>query len=272
MPRATVSGLCHQFKENDNSSATKKAVENSDGGKEVLKATSITGKKIASLVGTASSMALGIPPAPLIHSTGHYIQLQQVKNAAIHGPLGLTRCTDTDIPTLERGASVVGGASSLMELSITLSTQEEPQDSNTSIQDGLGCLLPGRKSRGNVVIRVNEVSHKLSGTPGCLSSDPTFVKHKTNLMVYLQLYTVTAQSYINKKGGTLSFSLSQLAKQAWSWCMEREISLIADHILGKENMIADSESQVFKDRWDWKLNPELFRIIQQKLVLWRRIY
>ena len=54
--------------------------------------------------------------------------------------------------------------------------------------------------------------------------------------------------------------------------MEREISLIADHILGKENMIADSESQVFKDRWDWKLNPELFRIIQQKLVLWRRIY
>ena len=201
MPRATVSGLCHQFKENDNSSATKKAVENSDGGKEVLKATSITGKKIASLVGTASSMALGIPPAPLIHSTGHYIQLQQVKNAAIHGPLGLTRCTDTDIPTLEGGASVVGGARSSMELSITLSTQEEPQDSNTSIQDGLGCLLPGRKSRGNVVNRGNGVPHKLPGTPGCLSSDPNIVKYKTNLTVYLQLYSVTAQSYINNKEG-----------------------------------------------------------------------
>ena len=101
------------------------------------------------------------------HSFYRALQLQQVKNAAIHGPLGLTRCTDTDILTLEGGTSVVGGASSSMELSITLSTQEEPQDSNTSIQDGLGCLLPGRKSRGNVVNRGNRVSHKLPGTPGC---------------------------------------------------------------------------------------------------------
>ena len=28
-------------------------------------------------------------------------------------------------------------------------------------------------------------------------------------------------------------------------------------------MIAGSESQVFKDRWDWKMNPDLFRRIQQ---------
>ena len=48
------------------------------------------------------------------------------------------------------------------------------------------------------------------------------------------------------------------------WCMKRDISLVADHIPGKENIAADTESRVLKDRWDWKLNPDLFRLIQQK--------
>ena len=60
------------IQKNDNLNATRKAAENSDvGAKEVLKATSIKGREIASLVGTASSMALGIPPA-CSYSTGRY--------------------------------------------------------------------------------------------------------------------------------------------------------------------------------------------------------
>ena len=112
------------------------------------------------------------------HSFYRALQLQQVKNAAIHGPLGLTRCTDTDIPTLEGGTSVVGGASSSMELSITLSTQEEPQDSNTSIQDGLGCLLPGRKSRGMWSIEETEFYINYLELLAALSSDPNICEAK----------------------------------------------------------------------------------------------
>ena len=47
------------------------------------------------------------------------------------------------------------------------------------------------------------------------------------------------------------------------WCTKRGISLIAYHIPGKENITVDTGSRVLKDRWDWKLNPDLFRLIQQ---------
>ena len=49
--------------------------------KSLLKAPTLSGRKIASFVGTASSMALGIPPAPLF-----YRALQHAKNAVIHTP------------------------------------------------------------------------------------------------------------------------------------------------------------------------------------------
>ena len=92
----------------------------------------------------------------------------------------------------------------------------------------------------------------------------TFVRDRTNVTVYIQIDSVTALTYINKRGGTRSPSLTQLSKRLWSWCMERKISLMAEHIPGKENTIADAESRVFRDRWDWKLNPELFAMIQQR--------
>ena len=92
----------------------------------------------------------------------------------------------------------------------------------------------------------------------------TFVRDKTNLTVFIQIDSVTAMTYINKKGGTHSRCLTQLAKRVWSWCMERGISLVAEHIPGKENRIADAESRLLKDRWDWMLNPELFTRIQQR--------
>ena len=57
-------------------------------------------------------------------------------------------------------------------------------------------------------------------------------------------------SYINQRGGTHSLSLMQLAKTTWTWCMEKNILLQAEHIAGVANTQADKESQVMIDRWD----------------------
>ena len=226
--------------------------------KEVLKATSITGREIASLVGTASSMALGIPPAPLF-----YRALQQAKNAVIHDPLGLDAQILIDQPLREELQWWVEQAHQWNCRSLS------PPEKSLWIQTdaskmGWGACCQEERTGGMWSIEETEFHINYLELLAAFLAIQTFVKHETNLTIYLQLDSVTAQSYINKKGGTRSPSLSQLAKQVWSWCMEREISLIADHIPGKENTIADSESRVFKDRWDWKLNPELFRIIQQK--------
>ena len=68
-------------------------------------------------------------------------------------------------------------------------------------------------------------------------------------------------TYVNNRGGTHSASLTQLAKTVCLWCMERKISLVAEHIPGLMNTVADKESRRQADRWDWKLCPAIFQRI-----------
>ena len=142
MPRATVSGLCHQLEENDNSSATRKAVKNSDAGKRGSESNLDNGKRDSQFGRNSFLDGTGHSTSPAI------LQGTTASKECCHSRSFRPRRTDTDRPTPEGGASVVGGASSSMELSLTLSTREEPLDSNRCVQDGLGCLLPGRKNRG----------------------------------------------------------------------------------------------------------------------------
>ncbi len=77
--------------------------------------------------------------------------------------------------------------------------------------------------------------------------------------------SVAALSYINNRGGTSSPELTRLAKELWLWCMERNISLPAEHLPGVQNTIADEESRVMKDRTDWMLCPQVFHQINQRV-------
>uniref|UniRef100_A0A1X7UCW1 Core-binding (CB) domain-containing protein n=1 Tax=Amphimedon queenslandica TaxID=400682 RepID=A0A1X7UCW1_AMPQE len=45
------------------------------------------------------------------------------------------------------------------------------------------------------------------------------------------------------------------------WCLERDILLTAQHLPGKGNVIADSESRVMRDRCNWMLNPVVLQRI-----------
>ena len=92
-----------------------------------------------------------------------------------------------------------------------------------------------------------------------------FAKDKTSLHILLKMDSISALSYINKRGGTISPELTYLAKQLWLWCMERDISLSADHLPGIWNAVADEESRTMRDRTDWKLNPHTFNRINQIL-------
>ena len=82
------------------------------------------------------------------------------------------------------------------------------------------------------------------------------------LTVYLYMDNTTAISYLNRKGGTTPL-LCKLAKQTWQWCMSQSISLVANHLPGHLNTVADRESRVALDRWDWQLHPQIFLKINQ---------
>ena len=91
-----------------------------------------------------------------------------------------------------------------------------------------------------------------------------FVRDKKSITVLLRMDNTTAVTYVNKLGGTVSPKLNTIVRELRLWCMNRDVTLIAEHLLGVLNTIADQESLVMRDRSDWMLNPRIFNKIQQK--------
>ena len=92
----------------------------------------------------------------------------------------------------------------------------------------------------------------------------TFANNQKGLIL-LKMDNVSAVTYINQKRGTHSTQLCNLALQIWEWCIQKGITLQAEHLPGNLNIVADLESQTAKDRCDWMINPRMFQQIQQSL-------
>ena len=84
---------------------------------------------------------------------------------------------------------------------------------------------------------------------------------KSNIHVQLKIDNTTAIAYLNKMGGTKSFTCNELAKEIWDWCVERNIWVTACHIPGVLNIVADRKSRVFNDETEWHLNRHAFNQI-----------
>ena len=86
-----------------------------------------------------------------------------------------------------------------------------------------------------------------------------FAKQRQNLHIRLQMNSTTAVAYINRMGGTHSSTLSNMACSLWQWCLQRGITLSAEHLPGIHNITADAESRTFHSSAEWQLLPSVFR-------------
>ena len=74
-----------------------------------------------------------------------------------------------------------------------------------------------------------------------------FVRDKKSITVLLRMDNTTAVMYVNKLGGTVSPNLNTIVREIWLWCMNRDITLVAEHLPGVLDTIADQESWVMRD-------------------------
>ena len=88
-----------------------------------------------------------------------------------------------------------------------------------------------------------------------------FCHTTNNTHVQLQIDNTTAVAYITNMGGTKSTQLNNLAKEMWTWCINKNIWLSAVHIAGKLNTSADNKSRNFSDKHEWALSKEYFQEI-----------
>ena len=83
-----------------------------------------------------------------------------------------------------------------------------------------------------------------------------FVKRPCHVQIFLDNQVVVA--YVNQMGGTHSLQLCKLTVEFWDWCMKHQITIHAEHLPGKLNVLADYKSRHLSDCSDWKLNPDTF--------------
>ena len=93
-----------------------------------------------------------------------------------------------------------------------------------------------------------------------------FAKDRRAITILLRIDNVAVVTYVNKLGGTVSLDLNRTVKEMWSWCLNRDISLAAEHLPGVLNRVADQESRRMIDRSDYRT---VFQKIQEK---WGQMY
>ena len=72
----------------------------------------------------------------------------------------------------------------------------------------------------------------------------------------------TTVAYINKEGGTQSPTLCYLALDLWAWCRQHGIYLVANHISGVRNVLADALSRGKHNHpTEWSLHKTVVQLI-----------
>ena len=90
-----------------------------------------------------------------------------------------------------------------------------------------------------------------------------FAKNCRQISILLLTDNISVVAHVNKMGGTKSTLLTSQVKDLWAWCLQREITVTAQHLPGLENVTADYLSRHLSDRTDWMLDPSVFQCLNE---------
>ena len=124
-----------------------------------------------------------------------------------------------------------------------------------ALMQGWGATCQGKSTNGEWSSQESIQHINLLKLKAAFLALKTFLKNQSHKVVLLKLDNSAVVAYLNNKGGTLSVPLMSLALEIWTWCLQRNILISAQHVPGKENTIADLESRTFLDSTDWQLDP-----------------
>ncbi|XP_018367894.1 PREDICTED: uncharacterized protein LOC108764250 [Trachymyrmex cornetzi] len=86
-----------------------------------------------------------------------------------------------------------------------------------------------------------------------------------NVSILLRIDNTTVIAYINKFGSVQHPHLTDIARNIWKWCEERDIHLFASYIASIDNTIADSESRIECSDTEWSLSTHAFGQVERSL-------
>ena len=208
-----------------------------------------------------------IPRAPDFFHSGNFSCPSPLPQSSICQKPGIARISFLqDCGTSQSASStedsMVERPPTCLEWASHFKTAYRTYNRDRCLNQGVGCSLPESKHRGRWSPQKELHINSLELLAGSLVVK-TFAKGVAKVHILLLMDSVSAVSYINKLGGTNSLVLNSLAYNLWTWCLNNQVSLTAQHIPEITNTQAGWESRVFQDSSDWKLNPQMFAAINK---------
>ena len=210
----------------------------------------MSGRQLASLLGTLESCRLAIWVAPLHLRALQILLIQTLRNHQFdyNCPVFLNLKSRAELTWWLNNLPKVNGNP----------VSPPPQDltilSNVLMQ-GWGATCQGKTTNGKWSSQESIQHINLLELKAAFLGLKTFLKNQSHKVVLVTLDNSMAVAYLNNKGGTHSVPLMSLTLEIWTWCLQRNILISAQHVPGKENTVADSESLTSLDSTDWQLDP-----------------
>ena len=178
----------------------------------------------------------------------------------------------TELPSSSTTVSPGTGGSSVVGAPPLLLEWKKPDHPVNFLDNNIGCLSTGLgghlqwQSDQRTMVSTRAVPpHQLPGAASSHLGSTDLCKREIRHFHPPTNRQLNSSRLYQQEGGTVSPKLSQLTKDLWLWCMERNILLHAQHLPGILNTIADEESRTWSDRSEWKLSPILFQEINRLL-------
>ena len=224
------------------------------------KSSPITARQLPQIIGKLHPASQAVLPAPLFDRSLQG-DLQRALNSSsqnYNSLLTLSQPAQEELAWWQDKLSHWNGKALLYR------TETVTIRSDASLQ-GWGAVCDGTRTGGPWSHAEQEMHINCLELLAATLAVKAFLKDQRGVSVKLQLDNQTAVAYINNMGGTVSPQLTNLSKVLWMWALSKDIVLTAEYIPGSTNCVADAESRTLKDRTDWKLNPLIFRAINQSL-------
>ena len=104
--------------------------------------------------------------------------------------------------------------------------------------------------------------HKLPQDDGSLLCHQGFCQGGSAISILLLTDNISVVAHI-KIGGTKSPRLTSQVKDLWEQCLQKQITVTAQHLPCLENVTADYLSRHLTDSTDWMLNPNIFQCLDK---------
>ena len=129
---------------------------------------------------------------------------------------------------------------------------------------GAGAHCQGLKTWGQWNLIEKSLHINILELKAALLAIKTFTKNKHGVSIHLMIDNMTALAHIAKMGRPTNPALINLAKEIWTYVLDRRMSLTVEYIPSKLNLQADHESRYAQDSFEWKLNTNTFSQITDR--------